>query len=482
LITLKIEMMKKIILILMIIQSLLSACQSVIDLAPVSSVNADNFYRNAQDIELGVLTAYDALQSIGQYGQYFIYFMEVSSDNSFQSSITTSGGVFGDFDVWRVVPTNAVLDKTWKDCYVGIQRCNIILNRIEPISMDETLKASRKGEMKFIRALTYFNLVRIWGDVPLVIQEIEDPFDAFQQGRTDKDLVYQQIIKDLQEAIDELPLIPTDIGRVSRGAAQTLLAKVYLTQKKYSEAIVLLKEVLNSHQYRLLDNFASVFSTQNENNQESIFEVQFKKGGLEEGSPYANLFAPSGASQLIGNVGTTMGENLPTDGLFNTYSANDLRRNATIGKLLDNRLYAEKYRDTPFQDRDGENNFIVLRYADVLLMLAETLNETQYIPEGEAFDYLNEIRLRANLPALTATELPNQNAFREAVWKERRLELAFENHRWFDLLRTGKAIEVMNQHTSPNGKVIIELHQLLLPIPQSQIDTNPDKIFQNTGY
>lgn len=181
-----------------------------------------------------------------------------------------------------------------------------------------------------------------------------------------------------------------------------------------------------------------------------------------------------------GGVGTSLGDNTPTEDLYGKYEEGDLRRDISIGHISDGRMYCKKFVVAPVLPNQSDANFIVLRYADVLLMYAEALNENGYKAEGDALNYLNDIHRRAGLQAYTANELSNQELFREAIWKERRFELAFENHRWFDLLRTGKAMEIMN--ASANGEFTVEAYQLLFPIPQSQIDAAPDKMIQNDRY
>lgn len=484
-------MIRKILIALIPVIIAASSCsKSFLDLKPQSQGNVDNFYKTAADIDQAVAGAYDALQSVGEYGQNFVYFMEVSSDNSKQESITNSGGVYGDFDLFRVVASNTVLDQTWQYCYSGIFRCNTILSRIDRINMDQTTKSIRIGETKFLRALTYFNLVRIWGPVSLVTTEVTNPYDAFSFGRASVDSIYTQIIRDLQDAAGALPANFTgkDLGRATKIAAQTLLGKVYLTRKNYTAATEQLKAVIdyanaNPNALNLLPNFADLFKVTNKNSKESIFEVQFVKGGVGEGSRFVNLFAPANTTQFTNGIGTALGDNEPTANLANAYTAGDLRKDVTIGAIADGRTYAKKYvgQDVPGLANDAGNNFIVLRYADVLLMYAEALNEIAYDAggAGDAWKYINKVHQRAGLTALTTTDLPDQAAFGLAVENERRLELAFENHRWFDLVRTGRAIDVMN---ASGGGFTVKPYQLIFPVPQTQIDTNPDKIKQNPYY
>ena len=469
----------------------LSSCEKFLDLKPQSEGSADNFYRSATDIDQAVAGAYDALQTIGQYGQNFVYFMEVSSDNASQESVTNTGGVYGDFDLFRVVSSNSVLDQTWQYCYSGIMRCNTILSRIDGITMDETLKDRRKGEARFLRALTYFNIVRIWGPVSLVTEEIENPYDAFAFGRASVDEVYNQIILDLKEAVSALPdqwENKADIGRAHRIAAQTLLGKVYLTRKDYASARDILKQVIdysgaNPGKLSLMTSFADIFKLANENNKESIFEIQFSKGGIGEGSRFINLFSPANTTQFTNGIGTALGDNEPTQNLADAFGTDLVRKTATIGSLADGRMYAAKFvgQDTPYAANDAGNNFIVLRYADVLLMYAECLNEIAYDPagSGDAWTCLNRVRARSGLDPYDVTGLADQQAFRLAIENERRFELAFENHRWFDLVRTGRAVEVMN---ASGGAFTVQPYQTIFPVPISQINTNPDKIKQNPDY
>jgi starch-binding outer membrane protein, SusD/RagB family len=471
-------MYKPIIIFIVILLMFSSCSEDKIQLSPISQESSGNFYKTPEQIEQAVVGVYDGLQLSGQYREYFIYLMEVRSDNSYQQSTSNRGGVLGDVDLFRMETNSNVVDLTWEDCYEGIQRCNIVLNRIESVPNNPNMTI-QIGETKFIRALTYFNLVRLFGDVPLVTKEYDDPFEAFNLGRTPKAEVYDQIIKDLTEVSQSLSTTALRPGGATKNAAYALLGKVQLTLGNTSEAITALRNVSG----KLLTNYADNFGIANENSEESLFEVQFKKGGIGEGSPYANLFTPFGATYLIGGIGTASGDNLPTQDLFNSYQVGDLRRDVTIGKTTSGVLYTKKYLGTPFKDKDGENNFIVLRYADVVLMLAEALNEQGYVADGEAFTLLNTIRNRAGLSSLTASELANQNNFRLAIANERRWELAFENHRWFDLVRTGKAIEVMNAHTSESGKLnTVTNEKLIYPIPQSQVDATNGKIAPNPGY
>lgn len=453
-----------------------------INLAPQSEVTVENFYKTESDLEQAVIASYAALKSNNQYRLNFLYLMEVRSDNSYYEDITQTN--VADLDFFREPTNNSILDNTWKTCYIGIQRCNIVLNRIDGISMDENIKEIRKGEVKFIRALTYFNMVRMWGEIPVVLQEIDNPFNGYSHIRQPIAEVYDAIINDLEDAINALPVNQADIGRVTKGAALSLLGKVYLTTEQWDKAVITLKQV-ESLGYQILPNYADVFDAENENNKESIFEIQFASGFDGEGSLFMRAHTPQGNTTLLSGVTAGAGFSIPTQDLFDAFTASDLRKNVTVSQLPspDGRFYTNKFNAIPSIPNDEDNNFIVLRYSDVLLMLAEALNEQGYVANGEAFTYLNTIRKRAGLSLFNSNNLLNQEDFREAVLTERRLEFAFENHRWFDLVRTRKAIEVMSNYAENRAPLLIGNQHILYAIPQAQIDImNSSNFLQNPGY
>lgn len=468
---------------LLLLLSIISfqACEDFIELTPPSSANVGDFYQSEQDIEQGVIAAYAALQSRGEYARNFLYFMEVRSDNSVVEDITKAGGEEGNLDLFREATTNGYLESTWNVCYTGIQRCNIVLSRIDGIEMSESLRNTRKGEVSFLRALTYFNLVRIWGEIPIVTEEVVNVSEAFSDKRESIESVYQEvIIPDLEFAIANLPAAQVDIGRVTQGAALTLLGKVYLTLQEWDLAISTLEQVQG---YSLLPNYADVFDVANENNAESIFEVQFVSLSDGEGSLFLRLHTPLNNTSLLGDVGAGgVGDNLPTQDLLDAFDDSDTRRAVTVGTLSDGRLHTNKYNGIPADTNDEDNNFMVLRYADVLLMLAEAYNEEAYMADGQAFDHLNQIRTRAGLSPFSSADLPDQSSFRDALYNERRLELAFENHRWFDLVRTNRYVEVMNAYDETRAPLVVEPYHQYFPIPQGQIDISPTNIRQNDGY
>ncbi|WP_205943621.1 RagB/SusD family nutrient uptake outer membrane protein [Pedobacter cryophilus] len=469
-----------------------SSCnKDFLELAPVSQQNGSNFYKTSEDIKNALSAAYGGLQYGGLYYSSMHIIGDLRSDNT-EITNPNAGADQQAVDNFTNLPTNSISSTTWAGHYQAIQSANIVIEKIEAVSMDATLKARYTGEAKFLRALMYFNLVRIFGDVPLVTKVINNPEEGYDYGRETVANVYVQITADLTAAEASLPFEYTgaDIGRATKGAAMSLLGKVYLTQKNWSLAASKLKEVIDqtaSNKYLLLPTYAGVFGVANENNRESIFEVQFKRAATGEGSPFTNQFAPIGSGTAVVSIGNPLGQNIPTANMNSAYEANDarkavsLRTSYVLGANTVNHNYVVKYAGTPAANLDSDNNWIVLRYADVLLMYAEALNEQGYVADGPAFIYLNQIRTRAGLPIKTsnnanaALRVADQAAFKLAVEQERRVELAFEGHRWFDLVRTDRALTVLGA----NG---MQAHHTVFPIPQTQIDINPGKITQNPDY
>lgn len=464
---------------------LLSCSKGFLEKAPRSNANVQAFYKNAADMEVALNAAYGTLKSFGQYDHAVWQMGEVRSDNT--SNYEYGGNLpQAELDQFKETTSNAIYNSMWLDTYYGILLCNVVLDRIDPVEMDDNLKKRFIGEALFLRALMYFNLVRTFGDVPLVLKETTSVQEGYEQGRVAVNLVYEQIIADLKTAESNLPASYSgaDIGRATSGAAKSILGKVYLTTQDFPAAANKLKEVVDASAYVLLPNYADLWKVENKNNAESIFEVQYKKGGTETGSWFNNQMAPGESGTYVTGIGFAFGRNLPTPDLIAAYEAGDIRKDASLAETYDAdgtpvyNPYTLKFRDMPFADSDNDNNWPVIRYADVMLMYAEALNEVNNGPNAVAYNMVDQVRDRAGLAPL-ATGLSKAD-FAAAVAHERQVELAFEGHRWFDLVRTGKAIEVMNNHFG--GSITVQPFQLVAPIPQTEININPSVIVQNTGY
>ncbi|UFH54407.1 RagB/SusD family nutrient uptake outer membrane protein [Spirosoma sp. KNUC1025] len=460
--------MKKLVLSIAILVGA-SACQkNFLELKPQSQANVDNFYKTANDFGNAVNGAYDALQMANQYGGDYNTLVETRSDNVLDNDPSSSAGLRYNIDRFIEPTTNTVLRDTWGSLYTGINRCNLILDKIDAVTIDAPLKARYKGEAQFIRALSYFNLVRLWGKVPLVLTA-GTTTEARSYKRNEVTEIYAAIEKDLTDAAAGLPASYTgnDVGRATSGAAKGLLGKVYVTAKKYDLAVSTLKELVNGTTYQLLPDIASVFSVTNKNNAEILFAVKFKKGGtLGEGH---GLW-----------YGTSIGDNIEPS-LRAAYPSGDKRLPLTVQVPVPNNILAvpRKFYDDLSSTNDVGNDFPVLRFADVLLLYAEALNEVGYQADGDAFNVLNRIRTRAGVATYTNTQLTTKEAFRSAVINERRLELALENDRWFDLVRTGTAVDAIKV-----TGITMPAYRTVYPIPQSEIDVYNSKTNfpQNEGY
>ena len=461
--------MKRIILIIGICSTTLFSCKkSFLTLVPQSEATDVAFYKTTADITNAVNAAYAPLQ--GMYYGTFVTMMEARGDNVQDLNPGANAGTEYDIDQFIAKSDNTDIQGTWGSIYNGISRCNNTLSHIDVVTAP-ALKTQYTGELKFLRALHYFNIVRMWGAAPLVLSPISAS-DAAALSRSSVPAVYAVIESDLTAAIALLPVTYTnaaDLGRATQGAAKALLGKVYLTEGKYVQAVSTLKDLIatgNAYGYTLLPNVASVFDVNNKMNAEIIFAVRYNKTIANQGHGLNSYFNQPGLDPK----------------LLNAYEASDARRDLLNTVTLDaNDKPVKKYYDTfdPNNKTLG-NDFIVLRYADVLLMYAEAENEVGY--SSDAFTYLNAVRTRAGATPFSASILPDQATFRTAVLQERRLELPLELHRWFDLIRTNTAIAALqNSGLTP---ITIQAYQYLYPIPQTElnISTNKTGFTQNPGY
>lgn len=464
----------------------ISCKKSFLELAPVSNSNANNFYKTKSDFDLAVNNAYNTLYTMYGPTGLISYCGELMSDNATIYQVAGSGSItVGDrwaFRDYTLNPANNVVNQLWMDSYVSLYNVNIVLDKIQAASLDDTYITQVTAEMRFLRGLYYFYMVQAWGDVPLVTQPISSA-EAFTTGRTPKADVYKQVIEDITYAADHLTApdkVPAT-GRASKGAAQTLLGKVHLTMGNKAAAAQVLQQVYNSYNgntYNLLPEFGSLWgpTLANKNTKESVFEVQYKGGANNPSSIYWPAFAPFENFAITRFGG---GMNQVTDDLYNEYEPGDKRRDTSfeLGYFKGGNWIAIKFQkkwkdiNAPIVNaaESCNNNFVVMRYADVLLMLTEATGDVQY---------LNKVRERAGLPLYGTAGYPSNKypTLDLAIEHERRMEFAMEFHRWFDLKRTGRAVAVL----SAKGKPVNE-NKLLLPIPQFARDQNPD-LRQNDGY
>ncbi len=440
-----------------------SCSKEFTELAPISERNAENFYNTASDMEVAVNAIYSTLKANGTFNQSYWILQELRSDNTFWDGTGLAEEVTV-FDKFTDISTSNITEAAWTDSYLGISRANIVLSRIDDIDMDNTLKSRLKGEALFLRSFYYYNLAVLFGNIPLVLNETASVEEGNNHTQVVASEVYRQIATDLIEAEAALPgKSSTTNGRATKGAAATLLAKVYLTMGEAANAEASLRRVL-TYGYSLVSDYSLLWGVENEYNAESIFEVDFQGGLSNQGNQFTNQF-----HGVLSQSVTSGQRNIPEQDLLDAYEAGDLRFAASIDGVEGTSTgYTIKFGSTnPYNDDDAPNNWPVFRYADVLLMLAEAIGES-----AEAYGYINQVRARAGLAPIDAT---TPGSFVDKLLQERRVELAFENHRWPDLLRMNKAESVMAaQGKNINGK-------LLFAIPQRELDLNSN-YSQNNGY
>lgn len=459
----------------------ISACSNFLELEPDNQINQNNFYKTEEDFETSMVGIYATLRDL--YARDIFFITELTTDNT-EISIPTSSLAEVEFDEMTITATNTIVQSAWNSALFTVARCNVLLNRIQDASINEEAKNRISAEARFMRALSYFFLVQAFGNAPVTDAEFESPSQVFAADITlrPSEEVYQLIIDDLLTAESEIShTLNANKGEASIGTIKTLLGKVYLAHHDYAEAATKLKEVIDLGHYSLVDDYKSLFQPGNENLAESIFEFKFTSG-VNLGNTYSSLFTPA-IIGLLPDRQSGSGRINPTLSIMQTYEPGDVRKAASVGDSILSDVgmvysrYGLKFVDmTTNNPLDGSANFTVLRYADVLLMYAEALNE---LGSADATAHLNMVRQRAKLPAL---QVSGQEALREAIAQERRVELLFEAQRWFDLKRTGKAQDVINAYYTQKGlRFSVEDYELLMPIPRREIEINPN-LQQNPGY
>ena len=462
--------MKKILVLASLATLLMTSCgDSFFDLEPASSVTIDKVYKTASDYNVAVIGCYAKLQS---QVNFYTECCEYRSDNLSLGAPTAGTQDRYDIDHFTEKPSNGILSSYWANFNNNVYRCNLLLDQIDGANFAENLKKQYKGEAMFIRALNYFNMYRIWGGVPAT-KHVVSAAEALKVARYSDEQMFDLIAGDLKEIVDNNYLPETyssaDMGRATSGAAKALLGKVYLTFHKWTEAKDILSQLIGK--YQLVSPIAQVFNVDNKNNNEIIFAVHFNKEIEGEGHSYWY------------NLTNASDDTNQTSSLLNTFPTGDARKDLiTYVQVEKNVRLMNKFYDTKSPTfKTVGNDQILLRYADVLLMYAEALNEIQYdASEGSlALKYLNAVRQRAGISNLTVKQLPTQEKFRKGILVERQREFPYEGQRWFDLVRMEFAKSVMAE----NG-VEIKDYQLLFPIPQQEIEKVGDKsiLWQNPGY
>ena len=479
-------------IVLLVLAITFTSCVDFLETKQFTTSNEVGFYKTAKDFDQAVLGAYSAFGGLYNSGTFYFLMTDVRSDNT---SVYVPGGAFGplsksEYDDFTLTSNNEHLGGYWNTAYVLIQRSNDIINFIAGASVAQPLKDQYTGEAKVLRAIAYFNLVRFWGEVPLVTSRFAKIEDSYEKGRNTIAEVYAQIETDLKDAATLLVTkrqTGSNVGRVDLGIALSLLGEVYLTQKKYTEAAAEYKKVIDLGVYGLVPVYSNLFGDGKQGNIETIWQAQFVANSNVE-SAYPSYCAPVGSEEVLVSI-LAFGWNQPTDDIADAYGVGDVRRNAIGNGYTKNSVYFPNKYIKSYVDGVGAvssgKDWYVLRYADVLLKYAEAVNEVS--GPASAYASVNLVRTRAGLANLPAGL--SKDSFRDAVYQEERLESPFEGHRWFDLARTGRTLAVMNAKVKATLTALgtigisapINANQILLPIP-SIVIANAPKVTQNPGY
>lgn len=456
----------------------LSSCSdNFLNIVPIDRIPKVAFFKSESDLVVAVNGVYAAQREMYSGGEFGLYNIEETrSDNTNQKlgrqtehravdNFTADGG-------------NTSYNQVWGYAYNVINLANAVVDRSPGIKMDEAVKNRLVAEARFIRACTYFDLVQDFGGVPLRLKETVSLSGDNNLAKSPVEAVYGQIVDDLTFASQNLSASYSgaDIGRATSGAAFGMLGKAALQNGDKAGAKAALQAVVDSHEYSLLPDYADLWVAGSKNTKESLFEIQYNPP--LSGSPLWNHFAPASLN-VPGGTGSLVAPNTPTTDLINAYEPGDKRKAASIGIAPDGTPYILKFRDPNVKiGNDANVDFPVLRYADVLLMLAEATGESD-----EAYGLINQVRVRAGLKDIDAS---TPGTFQEKLMHERQVELAFECQRFHDILRLGsdKAVKLMNAHLSreyPGQHFVIDANDLLNPIPVSEMQSN-DKMEQNAGY
>ena len=473
---------------------IVTSCNKLIE-KPQSLITKEQSYKTEADATAGVNAIYNTMildpgdQSI--YGRNLNFLVDMTTDD-LSAGVSAINPNVQSLSKITYDANNDRVAAIWRQHYVGINRANVAIDRIAEINFDQTSKNNLIREAKFLRALFYFNIVRLFGGVPLVLHDATSvDLGSLKKNRASVDEVYAQIIKDLEDAESLPQATGANIGRATGGAAKSLLAKVYLTRKDWAKAASKAAEAISGpYGYDLFPSFADNFKAARKNTVESIFAAQYEANGGAGIS--SSIYFITSFPSPTGNRA-----DVPADGqLYALYQPGDTRRDATFytSKVYNGVTYNytapgyfNKYVDDALLATPNlaSINFPILRFSDVLLIYAEALNEKDNAPSSEAYAAINKVRRRAFGKPINAPDASvdltglDYGSFKAAVYLERRLEFVQEAQRWFDLVRTGRLVAEVSKVAT---KTSVAEKNNLFPIPQSEISLNPEGLPQNPGY
>ncbi len=471
----------KIILFVFIFQ--LIACEGILDKEPIAILDAGSFFQTEADAVQAVNAAYSPLLFNNGNNNFYWAFAEVTGDAAIPGGDGSRPGIV-EMEAFTYTPRTEELNDFWKLQYKGVTQCNLVLDNIEKISFNESTKNRIIGEALFLRSYYYFLLTQVYGDVPMYLKVT--PPDQLKIAKSPKDIIYAQILKDCEKAATLLPIINTanHVGRATKGAALALAAKISLYQKNYNQVLAFVAEIKALNVYKLMSDYRSNFQKLTQNNSESVWEIQHTNLELGVG----NFLNQWWASRKF--LGYGFAEATPS--FVQSFETGDPRLKFTVAMNNDpyfGLIYKNSFSSTTFSPRkflqadaeltqkaDGDINYPAIRYAEVLLWEAEAYTELGRIQEALAS--LEIVRARARAQSTNPAVLPmvvstDQNTVRQAVRRERQVELGFELHRFFDLVRWGIAGDLLSGFQKGKHEVF--------PLPQTEIDLN-SSLIQNLGY
>jgi len=488
-------------LLIILIPGLLNGCDSdFLDLKNPNAFDVSKFYQSEQDMNDALSAAYQATRN---FYDWMFFVTEMKSDNATTFDSGTSSGLYYTFVSHQVTSNNSIVANIWNGLYNTIYKANLVLKHIDDVKMSDESRERMIAEAKFLRALSHFYLVRLYGPVPVVDRVIETITEAHAVTRQPLSDAYALIISDLEASANSTVLpafydgASNDFGRVTSTAGAAMLGKVYLTMAAtqgdddyYTNAITYLEKAITLKGYSDFPSGATyprVFGTANEGNEEIIFQCMYLNTSSES-SPFAQYFQPQGLQGLTAMT-NGRGFNAGQENLFLEYETGDRRTSTAILKAPNNRYYTKKYVDLSNPNGYGGNNWIEIRFADVFLMLAEAYDKKGMTVEAKS--YLDKVRVRASLP-----KYDNSNAayhakyptLRDAIFHERRVELSFENQRWFDLRRMypnnddfEAYMQSVVEPSVGNKYTGFKTYEILLPIPYDEVFLNKN-LYQNDEY
>lgn len=443
--------MRKVLIILVFVS--FYGCEKLLDVDPKAQINTDEAFTSKENIEAVMVGCYNALQYQHYYGRNFIILGDILSDNSFANGTKLE---YYNLDEHVILSDNIVVEGVWADIYAAINSVNFAIEGITHARIiEDEIKADYLGQLYFLRALHYFNLVRLYGDVPLKLQPTIDDGEQNYMGRTSSVFIYEKIISDVEKAINDIS--NTDITKATVLSAQLLEAKVLLTLKNYSQTVEKSQQIIEND-LPLEESYTNLFGQNAKQSPEMIFYIPYSDQDKNRLAEYHYPY------QLGGRH-----ENAPSQKLLDITDSTDQRLPLIAAKYND-QLYTNKYADIS----NGSDGVIVFRYAEALFINLEAKYFLDSIAYRTAIiNGLNTIRTRSALDSIPSNF---SGSLLDAIHTEKQLEFAFEGKRWFDLIRINKAIEQVTE--------VSEVYQYLLPIPLSEILANPkiSNADQNPGY